>query len=301
MFAKELKTMSSRNRVKFYELFGDNKNVIADLLKGELEVAETFERNYSTPELRKIAAKAKRAGDTETLDSLPKDSMKFTGRLTTGDVIEDQKAIDTINSYLESTSIISQDLPTLVAKSDGTTNSGSTAIILGRELHYWNLHPNSLDEAIYGYLFRQPQYVVSEIEKLVMIKLNTSKEVVEEKVFTDERELTHLLYKLEATEEELEVLRHKLMKVTYTGILPKDEFKATLEKALVMFMESDNSFDLEIYKNIRGSLPQYNNQKTKYFVTLLNQYSVSTSTELNRLINFRSLYAYYRKAVELCS
>lgn len=301
MFSKELVKVSARNRVKFYELFGTNKKVVAELFKGEQEVAENFELNYATPELRKIAAKAKRTGDTEVLNSLPKDSLKFTGRFKNGDVIDDKESIDIVNEYLSSMKIINQDMHQLIGVEGESSGSGSN-IILGREIHYWNLHPNSIHEVVYESLFSQPHYVVSELEKLAQIKIQGSigKEVI--KVFQKESEIIPTLDHLKATQEDINKIKFKLMNLIHIGNLDLVDYKSNLLKALEMFIESDNEFKLDVYKKIGNYLPQYNNQKTKYFVTLLSQYNTNNSgIILDARIDFNIIYAYYRKAVELCS
>lgn len=302
MIGYDFSRVSARRRTQIYNLFSPTGRAhLAHLLRRELDNLNRFVMSYETPELRRLEAKGKRVELTlEEEELLARGAKSFKGLLDNGDVIEDEKALQVIGDYMLAQGVIESDYRTLETfiQLEGQQNS---EIILGRQLSYWNLHPNQFPASVYEVIFDAPDYVKQEILKIQKIKQGRNKKVVSAKVFSDRGDAVELLRPLKCSEDEKQLLAEKLMGLNVVGEMSYDQYRETLVAAVNATIEKDNEFDYQSYKLLKSVIPNYHNQKTKYLIYMLAQYNQTGATEVNSRLDFDTLLAFYRKADELCS
>ena len=302
MIAYDFSTASKVKRNGYYDLFSRaGKAHIATLLQKEKEFAENFNLTYATPALRKLDAKAKKGKATEEeLKELKKAEKTFQGQLSNGYLIKNEKAIKVINDYLSCLDIVETDLNTL-GVDEFHDVSDNSEIILGKPLTFYNLHPDQLIKDMYANIFQSPEYTLGQIEKLAKLKVNMGATMEGERVFTSRDQAEALLLNYPGTREERGALVNKLMDLRIVSNINATNFQSRLKEIIDLLMKVDAEFDLEVYEEIKNYLPQYHNKKTKYFIYMLSQFNYSQAVPVTSRITLIDLYAFYRKAVELCS
>lgn len=302
MIAYDFSNDSQRVRSGYYNLLSPaGKAHLASLLRKEREVAKNFVFMYETKELRMLAQKASRGPVTpeeqQLLDNSPK---SFKGKLASGYLLENKKAIEVIEAYLNCLDIVDSDSEFLVGSSSDVSSS-NTEIILGNPVSYWNLHPSRLPVDIFRSLFTSPEYTRGEIEKLINLKLGVNADLNETKIFHKTADAEAILLDYHGTPMEKKILVDKLMELQVIGDVSPAEYRDRLAKIVDTLLKRDAEFDIDVYNDVKDVLPQYHNKKTKYFIYMLSQFNYSQKVPISSRIDIVSLYAFYRKAEELCS
>lgn len=301
MIAYDFSDESTRTRTGFYNLLSPaGRAHLAALLTKEKEILDNFVLSYETPELRRLEAKARRSTLTpEEQSLLQKSPKKFKGALKSGGLIEDEKSIKVISNYLECLDIINTDLEFL-SNFDDDASKPNTEIILGKQMSYWNLHPNQFTVSVYKSIFQAPEYTKQELAKIFNMKIGADKHRTQPLVFDGKDEVETLLVNFRGTPSEHETVKEKLLNLTVLADAPPREYKANVIRALNILFERDDEFDFDVYKNVKNYLPQYHNKKAKYFIYLLSQFNQVQVVPVSSRIDITSIHALYRKADELC-
>lgn len=301
MIINELRNNAQRTRNKIYSLFNrQGKAFIRNLLIGEKEVLESFELSYPSAELRRIAHKEKRGTATpEELEKLASAPKKFEGKTPTG-LVTNPAAIRVINSYINNLPLISEDLKSLGDK--GVSQEiNSDNVILGRDVTYWNLHPDRFNIAVFDLMFKKSSraYVKEELIKMFKLKVQEIEKKESVFVFDDRAEAQALLlnYPFQGTNKEASI--DKLMQLKTINGLTRIEYKDYLKTLLDGCIEEDVKFKMEVYNEIKDLLPQYDCRKTEYMIGLLVQYNLDDATRVNSKIDLMTLLAFYRKVEDL--
>lgn len=302
MIAYDFSTISRPLRRGFYELFSSaGKAHIASLLEQELEVAKNFTLTYETAELRKLDVKAKRGQATpEEQLKLSKANKVFKGQLANGYLIENEKAIKVINDYLDCMDIVEEDLNYL-GGSGSADVSDNSEIILGKSLSFYNLHPDLLITDIYDSLFEAPKYTADQILRLAHLKAGFGSDKESTQVFKNRAEAEDFLIDVPGSPQEREILISKLADLQIVSDINAVDFQNRLRNIIKTLLKVDAEFNIEVYEIVKDVLPQYHNKKTKYFIYMLSQFNYSQSVPVSSRIKLMDLYAFYRKAEELCS
>lgn len=302
MIAYDFSGESQRLRLSFYNLLAPSGRAhLGLLMQKEKELLSQFVLSYETPEMRRLAAKQKRGqvSPEETI-LLSKAEKSFKGLLESGALIENKKAIAVVSEYLDCEDIIEEDLDTLIGFAEAVGQQ-NTEIIMGKQMSYWNLHPDQFSISVFQSIYAYPEYTKQELMKLFNMKLNLDAEKLPDKVFANRDEAELLLNSYLGTKEEKRVLVDKLLSLHVVGEVSPKEYKATLTKLINTLLERDSEFDYEVYQALKDYLPQYHNKKTKYFIFMLAQYNTTISSSVSSRIDTLTLHAFYRKAEELCS
>jgi len=301
MIAYDFSGDSQRVRSNYYNLLSPaGKAHLTALLEKEKEIAKNFVLVYETAELRKLAAKASRGQVTpEEQTLLDKSPKTFKGKLTAGPLLENEKAIQVVRDYLDCLDIVDADLEFLVG-SYSDESSINSEIVLGKPISYWNLHPDRLPVDIYKSIFNAPEYTKGEIEKLFNLKMGINKDLQDVKIFEKKSEAEEVLLNYAGTPMEKRILVDKLMDLQAVTDVTRAEYKIRLVNLINTLLKRDAEFDFEVYQELKDVLPQYHNKKTKYFIYMLSQFNYSQTIPVSSRIDEISLYAFYRKADELC-
>lgn len=302
MIALELANFSFITRPNFYSLFSPSgKAYLNALLVEEKENAKQFVLTYDTPELRKLAAKARRSTLTPDEElTLEQGKKSFRGNLASGGMIEDEEAVEVVRNYLEVLDTVSSEIDYLSKfriTSDTTTNS---EVVFEREISFWNLHPQVFGEQVYSSLFSSPEYTRRELERLFNLKKKALLKQETSKVFTDLKQVEVFLLQFQLPSSDRKILADKLVNLEVLGELTPNDFKAHLSSAINIFKESDDKFNLPVYEKVAKYLPQYHNQKVKWLIYTLAQYNFVETMSITNRITLDQIYAFYRKADELC-
>lgn len=301
MIAYDLSEESQRVRTNYYNLLSPaGRAHLAALLTKEKEILENFVLSHKTPELRKLEAKSRKSELTpEEVKLLKKSPKVFKGVLASGGMIENEKAIKVINEYLDCIDIIEDDLKILNSFNSEEVKENSE-IVLGKQMSYWNLHPNQFSVSVYSSLFDSPEYTRQELLKLFNMKLGAEMVVQPPKVFKGKKEVEPLLNNYIGSALEKQVLVDKLVALRVVGDTPHSEYQNNLVRLINTLIAKDLEFDYSVYKDVNQVLPQYHNKKTRYFIYLLSQFNHTQSMPVSSRIDFTTLHAFYRKADELC-
>lgn len=302
MIAYDLSNESQRMRFNYYNLLSPaGRAHLALLLQKEKEILEGFVLSYETPQLRRLEAKAKReelTADEQKL--LKKGSKSFKGVLANGGLLENESSIKVINDYLDCIDIIEDDLK-MLGSFVGNEGQENSEVVLGKQMSYWNLHPNQFAVSVYDSMFDSPEYTRQELHKLFNMKVGSIAISKPPKVFASKKEVEQILNNYVGTDAEKQTLTDKLLGLFVVGDVASTEYKNSVVRLINLLIEKDAEFDYEIYKDLKTHLPQYHNKKTKYIIYLLSQYNHTESVPVSSRIEFTTLQAFYRKADELCS
>lgn len=302
MIAFELANFSFITRPNFYSLFSPSgKAYLNALLVEEKENAKQFVLTYDTRELRKLAAKAKRSSLTpEEEAALKKGKKSFQGNLASGGMIEDPEAIEVVRSYLDVLDTVDQEVDYLSKFKITSSTTTNSEVVFEREITFWNLHPQVFGEQVYSSLFSSPEYTRRELERLFNLKKKALLKQETAKVFNDAKQVELFLLQFQLPASERKILADKLVNLKVLGELTSNEFKTHLTSALNIFKESDDKFKLNVYEKVSKYLPQYHNQKVKWLIYTLAQYNFVEAMSITNRITLDQIYAFYRKADELC-
>ncbi|MFF2798203.1 hypothetical protein [Lysinibacillus xylanilyticus] len=302
MIAYDFSEESQRVRLGFYNLLSPaGKAHLAELLREEQQVLNSFVLSYASPELRKLEAKGRKNELTEDEEKLLLKSPKsFKGLLRDGGMVENKRAVEIVNDYIDCLDIIDDDLK-ILANFAGEEGQQNSEIILGKQMSYWNLHPNQFPVAVYESLFESPEYTRQELRKMFNIKIGAEGLTQPPKVFKSKREIEPLLNNFIGTDLEKQTLTEKLFSLRVVGDASVSEYQNSLIKLIDILIARDAEFEFEVYEELEGVLPQYHCKKTKLFIYLLAQYNYTQSMSVSSRIKFDDLHAFYRKADELCS
>ena len=302
MIAYDFSSESARVRTGFYNMLSPlGKAHLAQLLREEKKLLSRFKLSYDTPEARKVAFKESKGMELtkEEITLLNNSPKSFLGEVADGDKVTNEKAVSVISNYVDCIDIIDADIKTLGTFEDSKYTANAD-VILGKPLTYWNLHPNTLPTTIYETIFDSPQYVKNEIEKLVELKTASSLNQQPQRLIATQNAAREMLVHYQGSKGEKDLLAEKLYSLRVVGEASPVEFLNNLNKIINILIDKDNEFDESIYYSVKDLLPQYHNQKLKYFIYLLAQYNSSATVPVNARIDFNILHAFYRKAEELC-
>ena len=304
MIVYDLSNQPQRVRLSYYNLLSPaGKAHLAQLMQEEKEVLENFVLSYETPQLRKLEARAKRDLSSLTDEErvmLDKGKKSFKGLLSNGTIIEDEKSISVISEYIDCLDILETDLQALGSFA-GETGQQNSEIILGKQMSYWNLHPDQFSISVYQSLFDSPEYTRQELERLFNMKLGMESLSKPPKVFKNRKEVEPLLFNYVGSEKDKQILTDKLANLHVVGETGLTEYRTAVTNIINLLLERDAEFDFSVYEKIKEYLPQYHNQKTRYFIYLLSQFNYTQIMPVSTRIDFITLQAFYRKADELCS
>lgn len=302
MIAYDFSSESQRVRMNYYNLLSPaGRAHLALLLQKEKDILESFILSYETSQLRRLEAKAKKEELTDDEKKLLKKGKKsFKGVLATGGLIENESSLKVVNEYLDCLDIIEDDLKVLESFA-GLEGQQNSEVVLGKQMSYWNLHPNQFSVSVYESLFDSPEYTKQELYKLFNMKVGSIAVSQPAKVFGNKKEVEQLLNNYVGSETEKASVTDKLLNLYVVGDVATVEYKNTIVRLINLLIEKDAEFDYLVYKDLKPHLPQYHNKKTKYFIYMLAQYNHTESVAVSSRIDFTTLQAFYRKADELCS
>lgn len=302
MIAYDFSSESQRVRMNYYNLLSPaGRAHLALLLQKEKDILESFVLSYETSQLRRLEAKGKKEELTSDEKKLLKNGKKsFKGVLASGGLIENESSLKAVNEYLDCLDIIEDDLKVLESFA-GLEGQQNSEVVLGKQMSYWNLHPNQFSVSVYDTLFDSPEYTKQELYKLFNMKIGAISVSKPVKVFSKRKEVEQLLNNYVGTDTEKVSMVDKLLNLYVVGDITPAEYKNSVVRLINLLIEKDSEFDYSVYKDLKSHLPQYHNKKTKYFIYMLAQYNHTESVAVSSRIEFTTLQAFYRKADELCS
>lgn len=303
MIALELARMSFISRPNFFSLFSPTgKAYLSSLLEAELEVANKFNLSFDTPELRKLEAKSKRSELTEEEQTmLNKGKKGFHGALAAGGVIPNKEVVAVINKQLSAQELAKSEIKYLSSFKTSTGTQASGEVIFEKEISYWNLHPQTFGGKVYEVLFDSPEYARRELQRLFELKRNQILKIEPDRIFADDQDIQFFMVKNLIPVEDRVLLLPKFRSLMTLGELDNNKYKEYLSNAIKVFRESDQEFNMDLYPEVSRYLPNYHNKKVRWLIYAIAQYNSVESVSVSNRISLQQIYAFYRKADELCS
>lgn len=267
---------------------------LVNLLLAERDFLRRFELVYPTPELRRLAAKAERSGITEQGQAALNASKKvFVGRLTNGEQIKDERAIEVVNQIIN----IQKLRGDFVDRLSNMTEGGklSDMMFLGERLSTINVNPKRFSELVYRDLFTQPKLVMDALSEIIKLRADT--ETLH--VFEDRDALEKELRKLGIFEVEDNESVSMILSICVDASKDISSIRQVIMNLLNEARKLDIEFKMDVYNSLKKVMPQYNGVNVKWTVWFISSFIGPYKPYLSPWVSMETLLAFYRKGVEL--
>lgn len=267
---------------------------LTNLLMEEQEQMKKFALDYPTASLRRLAAKQIKSKTTPAEDAELESAIKiFVGNLMNGDHLANPKSLELVNSIR----VVVSKLNSFVYNLAQATHCGNSAdiMILGERLTAINLNPRGFTQLVYDNYFTQPQWVFEQIRWLIEIR-QTSEMIL---VFKDTKVLEEELIKVEIDEVRIEEIVNLMSELKVDSTKDITQIGQAVRRLLIASIDLDNTFNVEVYKEVKNYLPQYHKVNLDWSLWFLTSYIGSYKPYVSAAISDEVLLALYRKGVEL--
>lgn len=267
---------------------------LTNLLMEEQEQMKKFALDYPTASLRRLAAKQIKSKTTPAEDAELESAIKiFVGNLMNGDHLANPKSLELVNSIR----VVVSKLNSFVYNLAQATHCGNSAdiMILGERLTAINLNPRGFTQLVYDNYFTQPQWVFEQIRWLIEIR-QTSEMIL---VFKDTKVLEEELIKVGIDEVRIEEIVNLMSELKVDSTKDITQIGQAVRRLLIASIDLDNTFNVEVYKEVKNYLPQYHKVNLDWSLWFLTSYIGSYKPYVSAAISDEVLLALYRKGVEL--
>lgn len=267
---------------------------LTNLLMEEQEQMKKFALDYPTASLRRLAAKQIKSKTTPAEYAELESAIKiFVGNLMNGDHLANPKSLELVNSIR----VVVSKLNSFVYNLAQATHCGNSAdiMILGERLTAINLNPRGFTQLVYDNYFTQPQWVFEQIRWLIEIR-QTSEMIL---VFKDTKVLEEELIKVGIDEVRIEEIVNLMSELKVDSTKDITQIGQAVRRLLIASIDLDNTFNVEVYKEVKNYLPQYHKVNLDWSLWFLTSYIGSYKPYVSAAISDEVLLALYRKGVEL--